>query len=152
MKLFYKILLAIALLIAMPSAKTFAKVKQTPLHMFGVAVSFTDSVAYITDIHYVDSVTLDAKSKFIMDRNLYSAQLQRHIAEEKGIHNITTAVFYNQKKAKLAKKYARVCQKLEKDKGVRLSTINFHMKSEEWIEPEVLTETKKAKKNKKSKK
>ena len=84
-----------------------------------------------------------------MDRNLYSVQLHQHISETKGISNITTAVYYNLKKAKLAKKYARVRQKLEKEKGVRLSTINFNIHSEQWIEPTIVTPDTNKKKKKK---
>lgn len=116
-----------------------AKVKQKSLYMFGVAFSFTDSTVYTTDISYVDSVTVDTKTHFLMDRNLYAIQMEEHVAQTYGIQNVITAVYYDTKKKDLTKKLLSVKKKQGKNKGWHLHDTELAFHSELWIAPEILT-------------
>ena len=55
------------------------KVVQKPVYMIGVGISLVDSMVFITDMQLVDSVTIEKKTKFLMDRQLYSFQLQHYL-------------------------------------------------------------------------
>lgn len=152
-KIFFS-LLAAALFVA---STMDAKVKQTPLYMFGVAFSFTDSTAYITEISRVDTATMDAKTKFLMDYNLYSYQLEEHINRSYKTQDIISSVFYDQKKSKLEKKLQSVKNRQGKSSHWRLIDTYLPFHSVEWIAPEILTAEKPVKdekdeKPKKSKK
>ncbi len=133
-----KVFTAIFATIFLSMASSFAKVRQVPMYMFGYAASFKDSTAYITSIQRLDTVTIDHKTKFLKDRNLYSYQLQQHIAQTYGQEDVLTAVFYDTKPAKLEKKVAAVMEKSSKNNGLRLKTLDFRFHTEEWIEPEVV--------------
>lgn len=133
-----KAFIAILTPILLCIAPAFAKVKQVPMYMFGYAASFKDSTAYITSIQRLDTVTIDQKTKFLKDRNLYSYQLQQYITNTYGQEDVFTAVFYDTKPAKLEKKVATVMGKSDKDNSLRLKALDFRFHCEEWIEPEVL--------------
>lgn len=109
------------------------------MYVLGYAASFTDSVAYITQIQLLDTVTIDAKTKFLMDRNLYSIQLQHHISETFHHEDIFTAIFYNTKKSKLDKKAAKIREKISKERYLRITDTDYRFHCEEWIAPEIIS-------------
>ena len=74
-----------------------AKVKQKPVYMFGFAISFTDSVGYMTDVQYLDSTYVDTKTKFLIARNMYSVQLQQYLQKNEGCKHPVTSVFFGTK-------------------------------------------------------
>ena len=39
-----------------------AKIKQQPVYLFGFAASFVDSLAFITDVQYIDSAYVSCKT------------------------------------------------------------------------------------------
>lgn len=90
--------------------------EMTPVYMFGLAASFTDSLAYITDIQRVDSAYL-YKNGFLADRPLYSRQLADK-TEVMGHANMTCAVFFSPKKAAVEKKYLKVKRSYSRQHGV----------------------------------
>ncbi len=133
-----RVFTAIFTIVFLGMASSSAKVRQVSMYMFGYAASFRDSTAYITSIQRLDTVTIDQKTKFLKDRNLYSYQLQQHIAQAFGQEDALTAVFYDTKQAKLEKKAASIIEKSGKSNGLRLKTLDFRFHTEEWIEPEVV--------------
>lgn len=92
-----------------------------PVYMFGFATSFTDSLAYITDIQLVDSAYL-YKNGFLSDRTLYSEQLANK-TQQMGHANMTCAVFFSPKKAAVEKKYLRVKRRYGRDHGVVVTSL-----------------------------
>ena len=74
-----------ALFAMMMPADTMAKNKCVPkIYAFGFAASFNDSTVYFTEIHEVDSVWINEKNKFLLNRNDYSNQLKGYL-DAKGI-------------------------------------------------------------------
>lgn len=96
---------------------TAAAKKTVPtVYLYGMAMSLTDSVVYVTEVQVMERAELNAKTKFLEGRTLYSEQLRFYL-DGKGLPTQTTcAVSYNVKKKKLEKEYQRMLSKLEKKK------------------------------------
>lgn len=111
-----------------------------PVYMFGLVASFSDSLAYITDIQRVDSAYL-YKNGFLANRPLYSQQLLDK-TEAMGHANMTCAVFFSPKKATIEKKYLKVKRRYGQQHGVVVTSLGnneFRFKSVPY-EEEVVRE------------
>ena len=115
------------------------KVVQKPVYMVGVGISLVDSAVFITDMHLVDSVTLEKKTKFLADRQLYSFQLQRYLEENYKGGPYVPSVFFSKNRKRMERKYLSVLV----DQG------QFRFKPEEYIEQEEIAVVKPKKKDKK---
>ena len=109
-----------ACLVAGMATSLSAKVERTTVYIFGFSASFTDSVAYITDIQQMDSAYIETKSDFLMDRVVYSDQLQTYLEAVKQMPVPTCAVFFHTKKGKLQEEYEKIRKRYQEDKGVVL--------------------------------
>ena len=134
------------------------KPRQTQVYMFGFGASFLDSVAFVTDIQLVDSVTIDDQTKFLQGRALYAIQLQTYFKDSMHKENMTCVVFFNEKKKKVEKHYSKICKKYRANPSLQFSILNsdaFKFHPEEYVEP-VVSEKEtidvKGKKGKKGKK
>lgn len=111
--------------------------------MIGVAVALTDSSVYLTDMQLVKGVTISRKHKFLMDRQMYSIQLERFLQNQyKGGPYVPTVYFgFNVKK--MERKYLSL-HKLHSAKGkLTLKLVDqgvFRFNAEEYIEPLVSNE------------
>ena len=113
------------------------KVVQKPTYMIGVAISQVDSVIFITDLHKVDSVTIQKKTKFLMDRQLYSFQLQKYIEETYKGGPYVTAIFFGHKLRKMENKYLSLHKRYVQSKELRMILVDqgqFRFKPEKYIE------------------
>lgn len=90
-----------------------AKIK-TDISIFGVAISVSDSVVYMTDMQGIGKVTVEKKTKFLVDRREYSNQLSEYISKT-GDGRMTTLVSYNLKKKKAEKRYLKIKERFIKD-------------------------------------
>ncbi len=107
-----KILKAIIIVCIIFSAiPTWGKIKCTPIYIFGSAISFTDSLVYITDIQILDSAWVDDKTDFLLKRHEYSNQLRSYFTQQ-GISSRTCHVEFATNEKKILKKYARLRKKL----------------------------------------
>ena len=120
--------------------------------MVGVAMSLVDSAVFITDMHLVDSVTIETKTKFLADRQLYSFQLQRYLeATYKGGPYIPS-VFFSPKRKKMERQYLSLHKRYVNAKGLRMILVDqgqFRFKPEEYVEREIVEVAKPKKKDKK---
>ena len=90
---------------------------KSPVYMFGIVTSFTDSVLYMTQVQYVDSAYF-TKKNFLYSRENYSYQLKSYM-KNLGIENPTCITIYDSKKSKAEKKYSKIRKKFaEKDKYI----------------------------------
>lgn len=125
----------------------------TQVYMFGFAASFTDSVAYITDIQMVDSAYVYKKTGFLADRTLYASQLSSWLLTNLQRENMTCVVFFSPKRASLEKQFAKVKKKYQTGQAVVLTPLTsdtFQFTGEEWIESfEVQTSAEEPKKKQK---
>ena len=90
-----------------------AKIK-TDISIFGVAISASDSVVYMTDMQEIGKVTVEKKTKFLVNRPEYSNQLSEYISRT-GDGRMTTLVSYNLKKKKAEKRYLKIKERFIKD-------------------------------------
>ena len=125
MKLKTCLMVCAALFTMMMPADTMAKNKCVPkIYAFGFAASFNDSTVYFTEIHEVDSVWINEKNKFLLNRNDYSNQLKGYL-DAKGLTHRTCIISYELKRKDLEKRY-------EKMKAKYLKKGNYSI---EYIEP-----------------
>ncbi len=108
--------------------------KVTSVSMFGYATSFSDSIVCVTEIQPVDSVWLEPAHKFLMDRSLYSLQLQVYL-EQQGYKNTICTIFYDKNPRKLQRVCRKVQKRARKAEGMRyidLPASEFRFKAEEY--------------------
>ncbi len=116
-----------------------AKVERTKVYMFGFSASFTDSVAYIMDVQQVDSAYIETKNDFLIDRVVYSDQLQTFVEAMEYMKNCTCVVFFHTKKSKLFDEYSKIKKRYTQDKSVILKQLNadsgFRFQAPPYIPP-----------------
>ena len=116
---------------------TVAKVREKPIYMFGFAISFVDSLAYITDVQYIESAYIDSKSKFLVGRNMYSVQLQHFLEKNEGCQHPVTSIFFGKKK-KMEKKMLSIRQKYERGNVYVLKNIACNFRPEYYEEQQII--------------
>lgn len=105
------------------------------VYMFGFAASFTDSIAYQTDVQVIDSAWVEGKHGFLLDRALYGLQLQYYVEGQLKNSNVITSIFYHKNPRKLQKLWNKVQKRYTKAEGLelrRLSKDQFFFSSEEY--------------------
>lgn len=108
--------------------------KMQRVYMLGFAISFKDSVACVTEIQPIDSAYLDAAHHFLLDRSLYSLQLQIHM-ERAGYKNAICNVFFDKKPMKLQRVLRKIHKRYERDASFHLKDLpvgEFRFKAEEY--------------------
>lgn len=113
----------LACLLGLVGMSLSAKVERTTVYIFGFSASFTDSVAYITDVQQLDSAYIETKYDFLMDRVVYSDQLQTYLEAVKQMPNSTCTVFFHTKKNKLMEEYNKIRKRYSGDESVMLKEL-----------------------------
>lgn len=110
--------------------QTEEKTAQTarPAYIFGVGISLTDSVVYISEIQKLEQAVIEKKTKFLTRMPDYADQYQSFLENTYPGH-ITSAVFYAEKKEQAEKKRAKLirhyAQKKHLMKEEEVSADNF---------------------------
>lgn len=129
--------LAALLWLALPlSAARKPEVKR--VYMFGFAASLIDSTAFQTDIQTIDSAWIEPSHKMLVDRALYSLQLQYHMETEEHRKNTVCSIFFSTNPRKLQRKWAKVKKRYEKDPLLSYQILpqeRFAFKAEQYLEP-----------------
>lgn len=99
---FIKVLVPLFFVMVVCSAFSL-KGKSNGVYIVGVSASFSDSLVYFTDIQFMDSVSLDKKTKLLPSRSQYSEQLDEYMEQVEGMKNRTCFIYFNEKKTKLEK-------------------------------------------------
>ena len=89
-----------------------AKMRCTPVYVFGASASFCDSIVYFTDIQVLDSAWIDEKTEFLVNRWDYSNQLRNHF-NQTGHLNRTCIVCFSTKEKDIRKKYDKMRKKFK---------------------------------------
>lgn len=125
LKYFICFILTILILSVTASAKSKYVSK---LYVFGFSASFNDSIVYFTDIQELDSVMIDDKNKFLLNRNDYSYQLKNYF-ESKNILHRTCIICFDLKRKDIDKKYQKMKNKYIKNNNYNIKYIpneEFH--------------------------
>jgi hypothetical protein len=115
-KIFFTLLMMFA--VAQASAKKPKEPKApksttTTVYAVGVATSFNETVAYLTDMQVLNDATLDRKA-YLHRRSGYSFQLRDYLVAQ-GKQDYTCLILFNVKKAKLEKELNKVRSRFAKD-------------------------------------
>ncbi|MBP5771251.1 MAG: hypothetical protein J6W75_07795 [Bacteroidaceae bacterium] len=105
------IICLLGLLFALPSLAQKKPEKKT-IYLFGFATSFTDSLAYLTSIQKLDEGWID-EHKFLVDRSLYSLQLQINLEQIEGVKNPICTILFDTKQRRLQRKWAKIKKRHE---------------------------------------
>ena len=125
---FVKILASLFLIFMVCSAFSLKSKKQeSGMYMAGVSASFTDSLIYITDIQYLDSVIL-GKDKLLPLRQEYSDQLENYLENNLGLKDRTCFIYFDYKKAKVEKVIKKMKAKYLKEGKVALKNVGEDFK------------------------
>ncbi len=131
-------LLMLALMVAgtqRAAAKSKPRVQR--VYIFGFSASFTDSLACITPVQQLDSAWVDPSHGMLMDRALYSLQLQYHVESAYGVSNNTCAVFFAKSQRKAERQWNKLRRRYSKDQNVKFRELNasdFSFKAENYEE------------------
>lgn len=124
-------------------AKKKLRIKQKPVYMVGVGTSLIDSMVFITDIHLVDGISIETKKNLLMDRQLYSFQLQKYLDEAYKGGPYITAVFFGTKRKKMERCYLSLHKRYVNSKELHMILVDqsqFRFKAETFIEDALITE------------
>lgn len=94
------------------------------VYMFGVSTQLGDSVQYITSACQIDGADLTKKTQFLTYRESYSYQLRAYLEGTLNKKSQTTAIYFDTKQKRLQKRYSKMINKILKQDGVKLVTIN----------------------------
>lgn len=101
-----------------------AKNKCVPkLYAFGFAASFNDSTIHFTDIQELDSVWINDKNDFLIDRDNYSYQLRNYM-ESWGLPHRTCVISFALKRKDAQKKFNKMRNKYVKRGNVDIKMIS----------------------------
>ena len=139
-------LLLAMLLQCMPAT---AKMRCTPVYVFGASTSFCDSIVYFTDIQVLDSAWIDEKTEFLVNRWEYSNQLRNHF-NQTGHLNRTCIVCFSTKEKDIRKKYDKMRKKFKgtTKKPTRYDIRQLDEESQKALEKEAQRADKPSKKQK----
>ena len=129
---------------AKPKDKSRAKKEQVsykqqepvmkPVSIFGLGISFTDSVVYLTEVQRLDSAWITPSKHFLMDRALYSLQLQYYM-EHQGVKNSICSVIFNKGASKTKRQWAKIRKRHEQSPDQRFKIVplsDFRFQAEEY--------------------
>lgn len=149
------ITITLILICAIVSGNVSAANKKSDIYAFGFSASFNDSTVYFTDIQLVKDVTIEHKSHFLENRDLYSKQLSQHLSDQEMPARVCV-IFFDAKLKNIEKQFTKLKKKYAKNGKYELKYVGANefqfkaIESDEEQQAESPTKkTKKAKKNKK---
>ena len=105
--LFILCLVMPSLTFANDGKKKDAKKKiQTEVYVWGVSLSFSDSIVYFTEIQRVEGAIIE--DKLLPNRHLYAYELKDYMSYEEGKPGRTSFIYFSDKRSKLEKKEQKV--------------------------------------------
>lgn len=127
------LLVAAALFCAVSANAAHKEPRVRRVYMFGFGASLTDSVACQTQVQAVDSAWLDAHS-LLVDRSLYSIQLQFHLEQKEGVRNALCTVYFSKKERKARRLWAKLKRRYASDPLVKLRQLGdeFRFQAEQY--------------------
>ena len=116
MKKIFSIILLMCLVIPSLSFAKDGKTKerkkkvQTEVYVWGVSLSFSDSVVYFTEIQHIEGAIIE--DKLLPNRHLYAYELKDYMSYEEGKPGRTSFIYFSDKRSKLEKKELKVKKRL----------------------------------------
>ena len=131
MKKIFSIILLMCLVVPSLSFAKDGKTKerkkkvQTEVYVWGVSLSFSDSVVYFTEIQHIEGAIIE--DKLLPNRHLYAYELKDYMSYEENMPGRTSFIYFSDKRSKLEKKEQKVKKRLVKggEKTVRYLGARF---------------------------
>lgn len=79
---------------------------ETEVYVWGVSLSFSDSIVYFTEIQHVEGAIIE--DKLLPNRHLYAYELKDYMSYEEGMPGRTSFIYFSDKRSKLEKKEQKV--------------------------------------------
>lgn len=95
-------------------ADKMAKLQPVRCYMYGAGMNFLDSIVYVTDYQYLDSIYIEPDGQ-LRDHYAYTAAIRFYIESTFGENNETCAVFYGDDDKKQNSRYQKMLKKLQKE-------------------------------------
>lgn len=86
------------------------------VYVFGVSIAFTDTVAYFTEVQHVEGAVL--VDDMLPNRHMYSYELKNYMSFNEDMQGRTSFIFFDDDKAKLVKKEAKIKKRLTERNGM----------------------------------
>jgi hypothetical protein len=83
---------------------------QTEVYVWGVSLSFSDSIVYFTEIQRVEGAIIE--DKLLPNRHLYAYELKDYMSYEENMPGRTSFIYFSDKRSKLEKKEQKVKKRL----------------------------------------
>ena len=83
---------------------------QTEVYVWGVSLSFSDSVVYFTEIQRIEGAIIE--DKLLPNRHLYAYELKDYMSYEENMPGRTSFIYFSDKRSKLEKKEQKVKKRL----------------------------------------
>ena len=106
------------LLLAFVATAAFARDKKdeaTTVYMLGVSISFSDTIAYFTEIQQLDGVVLE--NDFLSHRQYYAYQLKDYMNFKENLPGRMSVIYFEEKLSKLKKKEMKIKKRLAEKEG-----------------------------------
>lgn len=116
MKKIFSIILLMCLVVPSLSFAKDGKTKerkkkvQTEVYVWGVSLSFSDSVVYFTEIQHIEGAIIE--DKLLPNRHLYAYELKDYMSYEENMPGRTSFIYFSDKRSKLEKKEQKVKKRL----------------------------------------
>ena len=115
MKKIFSILVVLCLVVpslsfAKDGKEEVKKKVKTEVYMFGVSLSFTDSVVYFTEIQHMEGAIIE--NKLLPNRHLYAYELKDYMSYEEGKPGRSSFIYFSDKRSKLEKKELKIRKRL----------------------------------------
>ena len=115
MKKIFSILVVLCLVVpslsfAKDGKEEVKKKVKTEVYMFGVSLSFTDSVVYFTEIQHMEGAIIE--NNMLPNRHLYAYELKDYMSYEEDKPGRTSFIYFSDKRSKLEKKELKVRKRL----------------------------------------
>lgn len=115
MKKIFSILVVLCLVVpslsfAKDGKEEVKKKVKTEVYMFGVSLSFTDSVVYFTEIQHMEGAIIE--NNMLPNRHLYAYELKDYMSYEEDKPGRTSFIYFSDKRSKLEKKELKIRKRL----------------------------------------
>ena len=115
MKKIFSILVVLCLVVpslsfAKDGKEEVKKKVKTEVYMFGVSLSFTDSVVYFTEIQHMEGAIIE--NNMLPNRHLYAYELKDYMSYEEDKPGRTSFIYFSDKRSKLEKKEFKIRKRL----------------------------------------
>ena len=131
------LIIAVCLLISLVTfaSKTVDKsVIKEKMYFFGVARNYTDSIACLTDIIPIDTVSVSKKTNEVVNIEMYTSQLE-YFFKLQGLSGYICATFTAPTEKAIEKLYLKLKKRIDKDKGATLKMVTNSQFKYEYVNP-----------------